>query len=123
MCAQTMSPTEDEIKERKKEFRAALKERLTPNLRLIFVAFDVIMVGTVLVDLVFMMGYLGDTYLQLLVAFNLLAVVVGYVSFATKRRLSRQVSKELFGEQRDVPVEPEDERASEVTEDNSVMPD
>lgn len=123
MCAQTMSPTEDEIKERKKEFRAALKERLTPNLRLIFVAFDVIMVGTVLVDLVFMMGYLGDTYLQLLVAFNLLAVVVGYVSFATKRRLSKQVSKELFGDQRDVPVEPEDERASEVTEDNSVMPD
>jgi hypothetical protein len=118
-----MSPTEDEIRERKKEFQAALKERLTPNLRLIFAAFDVIMVGTVLVDLVFMMGYLGETYLQLLVAFNLLAVVVGYVSFATKRRLSRQVSKELFGEKSDVPVEPEDERASEVTEDNPVMPD
>ncbi|UCD44081.1 MAG: hypothetical protein JSV27_08020 [Candidatus Bathyarchaeota archaeon] len=118
-----MSPTEDEIKERKEEFRAALKERLTPNLRLIFAVFDFIMVGTILVDLVFMMGYIGDTYLQLLVALNLVAVVVGYVSYATKRRLSRQVSKELFGEQRDVPVESGDERASEVTEDNSEMPD
>jgi len=118
MCAQTMSPTEDEIKERKKEFQAALKERLTPNLRLIFVAFDVIMVGIVLVDLVFMMGYLGDTYLQLLVAFNLLAVVVGYVSFATKRRLSRQVSKELFGEKSDAPIEDGDEMGSQDTEEN-----
>ena len=111
-----MSPTKEEIKERKTEFRSALKERLTPNLRIIFGAFDFIMVGTVLVDLAFLANLIGDTYLQPLVVVNLVTVVIGYVSYATKKRLSRQISKELFGDQMKSPSEG-DEEEPEVKEE------
>lgn len=90
-----MSDDVDHIKERKKEFQRALRSRMTPNLRRTLAVFDVIMVVTVLVDLAFMMGYIGDAILQPLVVVNLITVAIGYTSMTAKRRLGKQVSKEM----------------------------
>jgi hypothetical protein len=96
-----MSEDVDDIKERKKEFQRALQRRMTPNLRRTLAAFDVVMVVTVLVDLVFMMGFIGDAFVQPLVVINLVTIVIGYTSLTTKRRLGKQVSREVLGEEWD----------------------
>ena len=88
-------------KEMKKEFQRALQSRMTPNLRRILAAFDVVMVVTVLIDLVFMMGFLGDSFVQPLVVVNLATVAIGYTSMITKRRLGKQVSREMLRERED----------------------
>ena len=88
-------------KEMKKEFQRALQSRMTPNLRRILAAFDVVMVVTVLIDLVFMMGFLGDSFVQPLVVVNLVTVAIGYTSMITKRRLGKQVSREMLRERED----------------------
>jgi hypothetical protein len=91
-----MSEDVDDIKERKKEFQRALQSRMTPNLRRTLAAFDVVMVVTVLVDLVFMMGFIGDAFVQPLVVINLVTIAIGYTSLTTKRRLGKQVSREIL---------------------------
>ena len=96
-----MSEDVDDIKERKKEFQRALQSRMTPNLRRTLAAFDVVMVVTVLVDLVFMMGFIGDTFVQPLVVINLVTIAIGYTSLTTKRRLGKQVSREVLGDKGD----------------------
>jgi len=93
-----MSEDVDDIKERKKEFQRALQSRMTPNLRRTLAAFDVVMVVTVLVDLVFMMGFIGDAFVQPLVVINLVTIAIGYTSLTTKRRLGKQVSREVLGD-------------------------
>ena len=93
-----MSDDADVIKERKREFQRALQSRMTPNLRRILAAFDVVMVVTVLVDLIFMMGFLGDAFVKPLVVVNLVTVAIGYTSMVTKRRLGKQVSREILKE-------------------------
>ena len=95
-----MSEAKNE-KEMKKEFQRALQSRMTPNLRRILAAFDVVMVVTVLIDLVFMMGFLGDSFVQPLVVVNLVTVAIGYTSMITKRRLGKQVSREMLRERED----------------------
>ena len=95
-----MSEAKNE-KEMKKEFQRALQSRMTPNLRRILAAFDVVMVVTVLIDLVFMMGFLGDSFVQPLVVVNLATVAIGYTSMITKRRLGKQVSREMLRERED----------------------
>ncbi len=96
-----MSEDVDDIKERKKEFQRALQSRMTPNLRRTLAAFDVVMVVTVLVDLVFMMGFIGDAFVQPLVVINLVTIAIGYTSWTTKRRLGKQVSREVLGDKGD----------------------
>ena len=96
-----MSEDGDDIKERKKEFQRALQSRMTPNLRRTLAAFDVVMVVTVLVDLVFMMGFIGDAFVQPLVVINLVTIAIGYTSLTTKRRLGKQVSREVLGDKGD----------------------
>ncbi len=96
-----MSEDVDDIKERKKEFQRALQSRMTPNLRRTLAAFDVVMVVTVLVDLVFMMGFIGDAFVQPLVVINLVTIAIGYTSLTTKRRLGKQVSREVLGDNGD----------------------
>jgi hypothetical protein len=96
-----MSEDVDDIKERKKEFQRALQSRMTPNLRRTLAAFDVVMVVTVLVDLVFMMGFIGDAFVQPLVVINLVTIAIGYTSLTTKRRLGKQVSREVLGDKGD----------------------
>jgi hypothetical protein len=96
-----MSEDVDDIKERKKEFQRALQSRMTPNLRRTLAAFDVVMVVTVLVDLVFMMGFIGDAFVQPLVVINLVTIAIGYTSLTTKRRLGKQVSREILGDNGD----------------------
>ena len=96
-----MSDEVDFIKERKREFQRALRSRMTPNLRRTLAIFDIIMVVTVLVDLVFMMGYIGDAFLQPLVVVNLITVAIGYTSMTAKRRLGKQVSREMLRERGD----------------------
>ena len=92
-------------KERKKEFQRALQSRMSPNLRRILGAFDVIMVLTVLVDLVFMMDLIGDALVQPLVVLNLVTVAIGYISLTTKRRIGKQISKELKRNEEDLDFE------------------
>jgi hypothetical protein len=89
-------------KERKREFQRALRSRMTPNLRRTLAAFDVVMVVTVLVDLVFMMGFIGDAFVKPLVVVNLATVAIGYTSLTTKRRLGKQVSREMLGDMGDL---------------------
>jgi hypothetical protein len=96
-----MSEDVGDIKERKKEFQRALQSRMTPNLRRTLAAFDVVMVVTVLVDLVFMMGFIGDAFVQPLVVINLVTIAIGYTSLTTKRRLGKQVSREILGDNGD----------------------
>ena len=96
-----MSEDVDDIKERKKEFQRALQSRMTPNLRRTLAAFDIVMVATVLFDLVFMMGFIGDAFVQPLVVINLVTIVIGYTSLTTKRRLGKQVSREVLGDKGD----------------------
>jgi hypothetical protein len=88
-------------KERKREFQRALQSRMTPSLRRTLAAFDIVMVVTVLVDLVFMMGFLGEAFVKPLVVVNLATVAIGYTSLATKRRLAKQVSREMLGDMGD----------------------
>ena len=96
-----MSEDVDDIKEMKKEFQRALQSKMTPNLRRTLAAFDVVMVVTVLVDLVFMMGFIGDAFVQPLVVINLVTIAIGYTSLTTKRRLGKQVSREILGDNGD----------------------
>ena len=96
-----MSEDVDNIKERKKEFQRALQRRMTPNLRRTLAAFDIVMVVTVLIDLIFMMGFIGDAFVQPLVVINLVTIAIGYASLTTKRRLGKQVSREVLGEMGD----------------------
>ena len=96
-----MSEDVDDIKERRKEFQRGLQSRMTPNLRRTLAAFDVVMVVTVLVDLVFMMGFIGDAFVQPLVVINLVTIAIGYTSLTTKRRLGKQVSREILGDNGD----------------------
>ncbi len=110
-----MSEDVDDIKERKKEFQRALQSRMTPNLRRTLAAFDVVMVVTVLVDLVFMMGFIGDAFVQPLVVINLVTIVIGYTSLTTKRRLGKQVSREVLGEEGD----PDSEGVEILVDDGS----
>lgn len=95
-----MSEAKDE-KEMKKEFQRALQSKMTPNLRRTLAAFDIVMVATVLFDLVFMMGFIGDAFVQPLVVINLVTIVIGYTSLTTKRRLGKQVSREVLGDKGD----------------------
>jgi hypothetical protein len=110
-----MSEDVDDIKEKKKEFQRALQSRMTPNLRRTLAAFDVIMVVTVLVDLVFMMGFIGDAFVRPLVVVNLVTVAIGYTSLTTKRRLGRQVSREVLGDKGD----PDSEGVEILVDDDS----
>ncbi len=96
-----MSEDVDDVKERKKEFQRALQSKMTPNLRRTLAAFDIVMVATVLVDLVFMMGFIGDAFVQPLVVINLVTIAIGYTSLTTKRRLGKQVSREILGDNGD----------------------
>ncbi|TRO47003.1 hypothetical protein E2P65_05015 [Candidatus Bathyarchaeota archaeon] len=100
-----MSSDQGDERERKKEFQRALQSRMTPNLRRTLGAFDIIMVLTVLVDLVFMMGFIGDALVQPLVVINLVTVAIGYISMTTKRRIGKQVSKELRRNEEDLDSE------------------
>ena len=109
-----MSEAENE-KERKKEFQRALQRRMTPNLRRTLAAFDIIMVVTVLFDLVFMMGFIGDALVQPLVVINLVTIAIGYTSLTTKRRLGKQVSREVLGDKWD----PDSEGVEILVDDGS----
>ena len=109
-----MSEAENE-KERKKEFQRALQRRMTPNLRRTLAAFDIIMVVTVLFDLVFMMGFIGDALVQPLVVINLVTITIGYTSLTTKRRLGKQVSREVLGDKWD----PDSEGVEILVDDGS----
>jgi len=109
-----MSEAKNE-KERKREFQRALQSRITPNLRRTLAAFDIIMVVTVLVDLVFMMGFIGDAFVQPLVVVNLVTVAIGYISLTTKRRLGKQVSREILRDKGD----PDSEGAEILVDDSS----
>jgi hypothetical protein len=100
----TMSEAKNE-KERKREFQRALQSRMSPNLRRALAAFDIVMVVTVLVDLVFMMGFIGDAFVQPIVVINLVTIVIGYTSMTTKRRLGKQVSREILGDKGDADSE------------------
>jgi len=109
-----MSEAKNE-KERKREFQRALQSRMSPNLRHTLAAFDVVMVLTVLVDLVFMMGFIGDAFVQPLVVINLVTIVIGYTSLTTKRRLGKQISREILGDKGD----PDSEGAEIPVDDGS----
>ena len=109
-----MSEAENE-KEGKKEFQRALQRRMTPNLRRTLAAFDIIMVVTVLFDLVFMMGFIGDALVQPLVVINLVTIAIGYTSLTTKRRLGKQVSREVLGDKWD----PDSEGVEILVDDGS----
>ena len=95
-----MSEAKNE-KDRKREFQRALRSKMSPSLRRTLAAFDIIMVVTVLVDLVFMMGFIGDAFIQPLVVINLMTIAIGYTSMTTKRRLGKQVSREILGDKED----------------------
>ncbi len=110
-----MSEDADDIKEKKKEFQRALQSRMTPNLRRTLAAFDIIMVVTVLFDLVFMMDFIGDAFVQPLVVINLVTIAIGYTSLTTKRRLGKQVSREVLGEKGD----PDSEGVEILVDDGS----
>jgi len=114
MCERPMSEAKNE-KERKREFQRALQSRMSPNLRHTLAAFDVVMVLTVLVDLVFMMGFIGDAFVQPLVVINLVTIVIGYTSLTTKRRLGKQISREILGDKGD----PDSEGAEIPVDDGS----
>ena len=109
-----MSEAKDE-KEMKKEFQRALQSKMTPNLRRTLAAFDIVMVVTVLLDLVFMMDFIGDAFVQPLVVINLVTIVIGYTSLTTKRRLGKQVSREVLGEEGD----PDSEGVEILVDDGS----
>ena len=109
-----MSEAKNE-KEMKKEFQRALQSRITPNLRRTLAAFDIIMVVTVLVDLVFMMGFIGDAFVQPLVVVNLVTIAIGYTSLTTKRRLGKQVSQEILRDKGD----PDSEGVEILVDDGS----
>lgn len=114
MCECPMSEAKNE-KERKREFQRALQSRMSPNLRRTLAAFDIVMVVTVLVDLVFMMGFIGDAFVQPLVVINLGTIVIGYTSLTTKRRLGKQISREILGDKED----PDSEDAERQVDDGS----
>lgn len=101
--------------ERKREFQRALQSKMSPSLRRTLAAFDIVMVVTVLVDLVFMMGFIGDAFIQPLVVINLVTIVIGYTSMTTKRRLGKQVSREMLEDKE----EPDSEEVEIQSDDGS----
>ena len=108
-----MDEVEDSRKKRKEEFQRAVQERMTPNLRRTLIVFDIIMVSTVLADLLFMMGFIGDAHAKTLAIINIFTVAVGYVSLTTKKRFGRQVSRELFGKKDEQPSDETHEDTNE----------
>ena len=118
MCERPMSEAKNE-KERKREFQRALQSRMSPKLRHTLAAFDVVMVLTVLVDLVFMMGFIGDAFVQPLVVINLVTIVIGYTSLTTKRRLGKQVSREILEGKEDPDSEDVERQVDDGSEEES----
>ena len=116
-----MGEAKDE-KERKKEFQRALQSKMTPNLRRTLAAFDIVMVVTVLFDIVFMMDFIGDAFIQPLVVINLVTIAIGYTSLTTKRRLGKQVSREVLGDNGDPDSEGVEIQVDDGSEDEPEEP-
>lgn len=92
-------PTSDEAKRlRKKEIQKRIRSRLTLNQRALLSFFDLAMVAMLLTDMAYFAGLLKEPNLMHLALLNLSVVVIGYISYKTKRIISRRAARDILRE-------------------------
>jgi len=96
-----MGDSDEERGKRKEEFQRLTRSRLTRNERILLSLFDVLMIGMLLTDMAYFVGFLKDTNLMYLALLNVAVVAVGYASFRIKRAIGRQVAKEILEERKE----------------------
>lgn len=96
-----MEDSNENTKERKKEFQRRIRSELTRNQRIFLSLLDLIMIATLLTDIAYFLGFLKEPNLMHLAILNLVVVAIGYVSYKTKRIIGRRVAKVMFGMKKD----------------------
>ena len=82
----------------KKEIQRMIRLSLTRRQRALLSLFDLAMVAMLLTDMAYFAGLLKEPNLMHLALLNLSVVVIGYISYKTKRIVSRRVARDILRE-------------------------
>lgn len=88
--------TEKGGRPKKKEVQRMIRLSLTRRQRTLLSLFDLAMVAMLLTDMAYFAGLLKEPNLMQLALLNLSVVVIGYVSYKTKRIISRRVARDIL---------------------------
>jgi hypothetical protein len=92
------SATEKGGRLEKKEIQRMIRLSLTRRQRALLSLSDLAMVAMLLTDMAYFAGLLKEPNLMHLALLNLSVVVIGYISYKTKRIVSRRVARDILRE-------------------------
>jgi len=92
------SAIEKDGRPKKKEVQRMIRSSLSLRQRTLLSLLDLAMVAMVLTDMAYFVGLLKEPNLMHLAFLNLSVVVLGYISYKTKRIISRRVAREILRE-------------------------